>query len=117
MNPSEVIKKRQRMNSSQVAEWLERYIDEHYGEICRLADCAEVLGKSYSYISHCFRRQYGKSPEQYLLEVRLEASKGLLRKTNLPIIDVIRSVGARDDLHFRKVFRERIGCMYTMQPS
>jgi len=73
----------------------------------------QLVGVIYSYASHCFRREYGKTPEQYLLEVRLDASKVLLRETNLPIIDVIRRVGAKDDIHLRKAFRKQYSCSMT----
>jgi AraC-like DNA-binding protein len=101
------------MSSAEVAVWFKQYVDAQDTEIRRLADCAEELGKSYSYISHCFRREYGKSPEQYLLEVRLRASRVLLRETSLPIIDVILQVGVRDDVYFRKAFREQHDCTMT----
>lgn len=100
------------MKSSEIAAKLKYHIEHHFVEIRTLAECANAVGKSYHYAARCFRREYGKSPEEHLILLRIEQSKVLLLETHMPIIDVIVRVGARDDIWFRKTFRERVG--YTM---
>jgi YesN/AraC family two-component response regulator len=98
------------MKSFDVAGGLKRWIDEHYAEIQSLKDCEPVIGKTYKHSSHCFRWHFGMTSEEYLLRKRIEISKEFLHSTALPIIDVIRRVGGKDDVNFRKQFREREHC-------
>lgn len=100
------------MKSLEVATMLKQFIDEHFAEIRSLKESKLKVARSYKYVAHCFRREFGMSPERYLGSVRMQKAKDLLRGTALQIIDIIREVGVRDDIWFRKKFRQEQG--YTM---
>ena len=56
-----------------------RYIDRHYAEGIDLdAICAQACFSKYHFIRQ-FRRYYGRTPKQYLAEVRVARAKELIR--------------------------------------
>ena len=49
------------------------------------------------------------SPQEYLMQVRMERSRELMLKTELPVRMVAREVGYVDQLAFSKIFKKKFG--------
>jgi AraC-like DNA-binding protein len=49
------------------------------------------------------------SPQEYLMQVRMEKSRELLLKTDVPIYMVAKEVGYADQLAFSRIFRKKHG--------
>ena len=67
-----------------------------------------------------FKKETGVSFSNYLLNVRLEKSKELLRKGNIRIYEIAYSVGFNNDQYFNRVFKDKYGItplMYRKQKS
>ncbi len=77
------------------------------------ADLAQMLHLHPTYFCQWFRKRLGISPQQYLLQSRLEAGKCLLEKTDKSISSIAREVGFCDASHFSHAFRN----CYGMSPS
>lgn len=73
------------------------------GEICR------QLHVSYTYMSSLINKTMGKGFNQYLKEVRVQASQKLLQNSQLSIAEVAYQVGFSDQSHFSKSFRSVSG--------
>lgn len=71
---------------------------------------ADKLGVHRSYLSSIFKDFHKISPKEYLLEVRMNRAKELLKTTNQPIKIIAYSVGYLDPLHFSKAFRQYYDC-------
>lgn len=63
-------------------EYIINYIKENFHEHIILSDCAKQLNISYDYFQHKFKTITGYSPQQYLIEQRLKASKKCLKTVN-----------------------------------
>ena len=61
------------------------------------------------HFARLFRRSTGRSPMEYLLHVRLERAKALLRRGGMPISDIAVAIGFADQSHFTRHFRRAIG--------
>ncbi|WP_459974428.1 AraC family transcriptional regulator [Nocardioides pyridinolyticus] len=85
------------------------YIREHYSEPITVNDMAERVNLSPSSFSHLFREVTGRSPYQFLKEIRLDRARELLLEGRLSVTDVSRSVGYSSASHFIKEFRSRFG--------
>lgn len=85
------------------------YIHEHYSEPVTVNDMAERVNLSPSSFSHLFREVTGRSPYQFLKEIRLDRARELLLKGRLSVTDVSRAVGYCSASHFIKEFRARFG--------
>jgi AraC-like DNA-binding protein len=85
------------------------YIREHYAEPVTVNDMAEQVALSPSSFSHLFREVTGRSPYQFLKELRLDRARELLLDGRLSVTDVSRRVGYSSASHFIKEFRSRFG--------
>jgi len=88
-----------------VVEFMHTNIDKQIG----LKDLAECAGLSISYFSLQFRANTNQSPHQYMLRLRVERSKQLLRDSHLSVLGVGTEVGFRNQQHFATVFRNSVG--------
>ncbi|WP_179394566.1 helix-turn-helix domain-containing protein [Lacticaseibacillus absianus] len=60
-----------------------------------------------TYVSRCVKSVYGVTAKQYLLDLRLNQAKLLLRSSNLPVGVIAERVGFGDQAHFSKVFKQQ----------
>ncbi|RCK68710.1 helix-turn-helix domain-containing protein [Desertihabitans brevis] len=74
-----------------------------------LATLAEQVGLSRYHLLRLFRRHTGRTPHEYLLALRLEQARRLLRETGLPVGQVAVRCGFVDASHFSKTFRRAVG--------
>ncbi len=89
------------------------YVDHHYMEKISLEEVAKHVGLNASYFSNLFKKECDKTFVNYLMEVRLNQAKELLRTTNDTIISIAESVGYTDSRYFSQCFEKVIG----MKPS
>ena len=82
------------------------YIHEHYMEEIHLKDIAMEASVSVGECCRCFQSMVRKTPNQYLLEYRIEKSKELLRGTQMSVTEVAYAVGFNDSSYFIQCFRK-----------
>lgn len=85
------------------------YVHEHIGEPLSVSDLAEQAFMSPSAFSHLFRDVTGKSPYQFVKEMRLNRARELLIENESSITQISQAVGYRSTSHFINEFRERYG--------
>ena len=56
-----------------------------------------------------FKNQTGKSPNEYIIELRLQFAKSLLDNTNLSIKQISQRVGYSDQYFFSRIFKKHLG--------
>ncbi len=74
-----------------------------------LEDLAACTDLSTSHFSHQFRASMGASPYKYMVTLRIEQSKQMLRNSRLSVLDVALRVGFENPQHFATVFRRIAG--------
>lgn len=84
-------------------------INDNLGTELKVAQIASMLGMSPYYFSRLFKQSMGVSPHEYLTQCRLEAAKQMLKKTNLPIIEIAAEVGFNSQSHFITLFKKQFG--------
>lgn len=97
-------------NSSEIAY---NYITNNYMNDISIADIAQFMGVSRSYLYKLFKQNYGMSPQQFLINKRLSISASLLQTTRLSISQISYLVGFKDPLYFSKIFSKS----YHVAPS
>ncbi|MEK5037379.1 AraC family transcriptional regulator [Sporosarcina sp. FSL K6-3457] len=85
------------------------YIHERYNEPITLESIAEALNYNMQYLSRQFKRQTGRSPIAYLLEIRIEKAQELLLHTNATVQEIADYVGYTDPLYFSRLFKKHTG--------
>ena len=79
--------------------------ERHY----RLEALASQWGCSGDHLIRCFKKERGKTPYAWLLEVRLDTAKVLLRNSNLSLKEIADLCGFSDLFAFSRFFRRRTG--------
>lgn len=88
-------------------------LDARFDEELDLAALAGTLFVSGDYLRHCFKREYGESPVNYLIRRRIEAACELLNMTALPVGEIARRVGIENVYYFCRLFRKKLGVSPT----
>lgn len=84
------------------------YMTDHSSEPLTLAELADSIKISPSYLGSIFKSVTGKSPITYLLEIRIHKAKELL-KDGHPVSYVSEKVGFNDLFYFSKCFKKYEG--------
>jgi AraC-like DNA-binding protein len=85
------------------------YVEEHYHEIIRLGDLAEMIGFSEGHFARTFRKKFGMTFVQYLTEYRIQQSKKLLSDTQIPVEQIAYRVGINSYSYFCTCFKNTCG--------
>ena len=72
-------------------------------------EIAEQLGISWRHIGRLFQRYLGDTPQNYYRKIRLEVARHLIRRSDLPIIEVVFASGFVNSAHFTRSYRETFG--------
>ncbi len=86
-------------------EWIAR----HYDEDSPVAGMAEVSGLSERSFKRRFARATGMTPIEYVHSIRLEETRHLLERSDLPIEAIANQVGYEDASFFSRLFKRRVG--------
>ena len=78
-----------------------------------LEGLAELAGMSRSVFAKRFNEGFGRTPMDYVREVRLRSGARLLGRPELSVDAVAARVGFASRSHFSKVFSEQFGCSPT----
>jgi AraC-like DNA-binding protein len=83
-----------------------QYMSTQYAHPVSIEQMSASLGYNRAYLSRIFKQETGLSPVTYLLKLRIDKSRQLLReRPDLSIEQVSASVGLPDALYFSKQFK------------
>jgi len=74
-----------------------------------VGDAAAFVGLERTYFSKIFHQQTGMTPQNFLLQVRIDQARQLLRRTDYPIGEISSFVGFADECYFSRAFRKKTG--------
>jgi AraC family transcriptional regulator len=78
-----------------------------------LDEMAESVGLSTAHFARMFRKSTGETPHQFVLRLRLERAKAMLRAPDARVLDVAVACGFKTQQHFAQVFRDVCGVSPT----
>ncbi|CAI6078753.1 HTH-type transcriptional activator RhaS [Paenibacillus sp. JJ-100] len=83
-----------------------QYMSTQYAYPVSIEQMSESLGYNRAYLSRIFKQETGLTPVTYLLKLRIDKSRQLLReRPDLSIEQVSASVGMPDALYFSRQFK------------
>ncbi len=84
---------------------VKKYIDDHYSENISLDILAGIFFINKFYLTRLFKKQYGVSIINYLIQVRITRAKQLLRFTDMSIENISSEIGFNDNNYFSRTFK------------
>ncbi|PAD80446.1 AraC family transcriptional regulator [Paenibacillus campinasensis] len=86
------------------------YMTSQYAHPVSIEQMCASLGYNRAYLSRIFKKETGMTPVAYLLKLRIDQSKRLLReRPELSVEQVSASVGLTDPLYFSRQFKRFFG--------
>ncbi|KOF57789.1 MULTISPECIES: AraC family transcriptional regulator [Clostridium] len=98
---------------SNIVKEIIAYMNKNYMNNISLYKISKNMYLSPVYISKIFKEETGVSPINYLIKIRLEKAKALLKDTTLTVKTIAKSVGYDDAYYFSKLFKK----YYNISPS
>jgi AraC-like DNA-binding protein len=84
------------------------YIDKHFSENINLDKIAAKALVSKFHFIRVFKKYYGRTPNQYLQEVRIEKAKAILKKGKT-IDEACNAIGFTSKTSFISLFKKMTG--------
>lgn len=85
---------------------VKEFINENLDTDLGLAEISAIADLSQFHFARAFRKSTGLTPQQFLMKQRIERAKELLRKNDLPIVEVSLRTGFKNQSHFTSLFRK-----------
>jgi AraC family transcriptional regulator of arabinose operon len=89
------------------------YMNTHIKENIRISHIAAHIGIDRSYLSNIFKNTLEISPQEYLLNLRMNHASDMLKNTKEKIGVIASEVGYSDPLTFTKIFKRYKGMSPT----
>lgn len=105
----EQMRLRQEADTVRPIRMAKQYIQNHYSEPITQEEVSSEVGLSAAYFSALFKKVEGEGFAKYLINVRMEQAKILLRETNTPVSKICQQVGYNDLKHFTHTFEKATG--------
>ena len=83
------------------------FLEDNYQQPFSLADWASSIDLSKEQFSRIFKKQFNKTPIDYLLHYRINKAADLLIHTDLPIIDIAFETGFESANYFTIAFKNK----------
>ncbi|CAB4243678.1 AraC family transcriptional regulator (fragment) [Methylacidimicrobium sp. AP8] len=113
-----------RPHGDSVVRKAQELLSQDLAEPMALPQLAAACGVSPRTLLRRFRTALGRSPGEYLQELRIEKAKDLLERTDRTVEEIVAAVGYDDSRSFRRLFRHRMGISpkryrrrYTLFPA
>ena len=85
------------------------YLDENYERGVTVAETASYVFLSQGYFTRAFRDEFGISPMNYLMQIRIDAACRLLTQKEIKVSGIATQVGFSSPQRFNVAFRKQKG--------
>ncbi|WP_026691829.1 helix-turn-helix domain-containing protein [Peribacillus kribbensis] len=86
-----------------------QYIQMNYGESLTLKAISNRVYLSPSYFSRLFKEETGMTFVEYVMFVRVQKAKGMLRLSSLPVEVIANNTGFANSSYFATAFKKLVG--------
>ena len=90
-----------------------KYMNDHYSQNIILKDLMQLTGMSENTLFRHFRKAFGRTPIQYLQELRLANAAARLLETTMRVNEISEACGFNTTAYFIKIFKRA----YKMTPE
>lgn len=105
----EMVSGKNRDDSQDAVERVEHYIREHLSEELSVKNLADMVYVGADHLTRTFKKRYGKTVTDYILEQRMNLAGELLKDQRLTITMVSDAVGFGNYSYFTEQFKRTFG--------
>lgn len=84
------------------------YVRNHLSEFVTVEDLARHLCKGRSRLSTDFKKETGENLSEFILKLKIDEAKRLLRYTDKPSVDIAFYLGFSSQSHFSRTFKKHV---------
>lgn len=95
--------------SPSMAALLREYVQDRLNKRIRLEELAALTGMAPKPFLKAFRRAFGTTPAQYVIDRRVQSARALLADTALTITEIALMTGFSHHAHLTRTFSQRLG--------
>ena len=99
----------ERLSEKNDGDRIRQVLNASVYEKLNLNDIAEKIHISKSNIIRIFKKQYGITPYEYLIQIKISAAKLLLKDTKMTIKEIADRLNISDEHYFSTLFLSRVG--------
>lgn len=92
-----------------LAEQVIRYMARNYRGAISVERLALQMNYTPQYVSRKFKEQMGCSPLDYVIQLRMDLARKMLRDTEATLQEVADFVGYQDNIYFNRMFKKQTG--------
>lgn len=96
-------------SSSDCVAVVVEYLKTHIADAVTVDDMSRTANLSRYHFSRVFKQETGLSPYQYLLHLRFDYAKHLLKTTSLSVGEIAGRTGFKNEMGFIAAFTDKIG--------
>jgi len=97
----------QKPGFSSETELIKNHIENNLSQNITLSELSKLVYLSESQVIRLFKRETGKTPYDYILDLKISRAKNLLINTNLMVKQIASSLGFCDEHYFSYIFRKK----------
>ena len=92
-----------------IVTMMTNYLKENYMKKISVEEIAHNTYLSTTYVTKIFKEIINDTPINYLISIRLEKAKELLREGQMTIQEISKQIGYDDPYYFSKLFKKKYG--------
>ncbi|QUI24331.1 response regulator [Vallitalea pronyensis] len=97
------------MDDNHLVRSVKKYLMAHYKETIVIKDFQERFGVTSAYLSMLFKKETGETIKEYLIGLKINRAKVLLKETNLHIVEIADHIGYDNEHYFSRLFKQKTG--------
>jgi two-component system, response regulator YesN len=82
-----------------------QYMNDHYNSNPTLDEVANYVGLNPTYFSTLFKQKTGVNFSGYMMKLKIDQGKRLLRESNLPLVTIAAELGFESQSYFSNIFK------------
>ena len=90
-------------------DYARQYFHDHYNEPINIEEYALSRHTSISLFMRNFKKVFGVSPKQYILNIRMNNAQNLLESTDYTVAEIAAIVGYDNSLYFSRIYHKQKG--------
>ncbi|BBI36594.1 response regulator [Cohnella abietis] len=88
---------------------IKHYVNEHYADNISLAEIANEVFMSPTYICAVFKRETNNTINEFIIETKMNAAKKSLKHTKLKVLEISKELGYENAHYFSYSFKKYTG--------